>query len=58
MFNKIADGHAPYKNMCVRETNEKWITEDYISTAHDRDYFSTKFRDIHPVIQDPASTFS
>ena len=33
--------------MCVRETNEKWITEDYFSTAHDRDYFSDKYRKTH-----------
>ncbi len=43
-FCKIADKYAPYKNMHVRNANEKWITDDYIGVAHDRDYFSDKYR--------------
>ena len=43
-FNNLANTQAPYKNMSVRVVNEKWVNEDYISTAHDRDYYSSKYR--------------
>ena len=43
LFNNIANKHAPFKKMRVPEVTQKWVTDDYISIAHDRDHFSDKF---------------
>ncbi len=42
--NQIADKYAPFKRMTARTTNEKWVTDDYISAGHDRDHYTKRWR--------------
>ena len=42
--NQIADKYAPYKRMTARVSNERWVTDDYISAGHDRDHYTKRWR--------------